>query len=341
MFKKLSLILGALILSTSLVFADNSYIQNSGLTSLYPTAGQTGHYSAVDEYGRQIIVGTISTSGLATEAKQDTQITSLQLLDDAISTTGSAVPAKSCQASGTDGTNARVLKTDSAGELQADILSFPDNEPINVAQMNGVAVTMGNGASGTGVQRVTLASDSTGNIATIGTSVTPGTSAAHLGKAEDAAHASGDTGVALLTRRITSNATSAGASADYATLDSDDDGRVYVNPFGASVDKFFTAVSASDITNTTSTSVKAAVASNRHYITSLSISNMHASVNTRVDVLDGATVIWQCAAAANGGGCTHTFPTPLRGSVNTAINCQNATTGAATRCAISGYTSTN
>lgn len=44
------------------------------------------------------------------------------------------------------------------------ITTFPDNEPINVAQMNGTAVTMGNGASGTGVQRVTLADDSTGKV---------------------------------------------------------------------------------------------------------------------------------------------------------------------------------
>lgn len=46
-----------------------------------------------------------------------------------------------------------------------DIVSFPDNEPINVAQINGVAVLMGNGASGTGAQRVTIANDSTGIIA--------------------------------------------------------------------------------------------------------------------------------------------------------------------------------
>lgn len=38
------------------------------------------------------------------------------------------------------------------------------NWSINVAQMNGVAVTMGNGASGTGVQRVTLADDGTGIV---------------------------------------------------------------------------------------------------------------------------------------------------------------------------------
>lgn len=34
----------------------------------------------------------------------------------------------------------------------------------NIARMNGIAVTMGNGASGTGVQRVTIANDSTGRV---------------------------------------------------------------------------------------------------------------------------------------------------------------------------------
>lgn len=67
--------------------------------------------------------GSISISGGATAAKQDTQITSLQLLDDAVSTTGSAVPAKGYQVTGSDGTNARALKTDSNGELQIDVLS--------------------------------------------------------------------------------------------------------------------------------------------------------------------------------------------------------------------------
>lgn len=47
--------------------------------------------------------------------------------------------------------------------------TFPDNEPINVAQINGVAPSMGNGLSGTGTQRVTLAADSTGQVAINGT----------------------------------------------------------------------------------------------------------------------------------------------------------------------------
>lgn len=50
-------------------------------------------------------------------------LTSLQLLDDVVSTTGSAITTKGYAVSGTDGTNARVLKTDTSGELQVDVLS--------------------------------------------------------------------------------------------------------------------------------------------------------------------------------------------------------------------------
>ena len=51
------------------------------------------------------------------------------------------------------------------GGSTVEVTTFPDNEPVNVAQVNGVAPSMGNGVSGTGVQRVTLASDSTGQVA--------------------------------------------------------------------------------------------------------------------------------------------------------------------------------
>ena len=52
-------------------------------------------------------------------------LASLQLLDDAVATTGSAITAKGFTACGTDGINARALKTDSSGELQVDVLSVP------------------------------------------------------------------------------------------------------------------------------------------------------------------------------------------------------------------------
>lgn len=96
------------------------------------------------------------------------------------------------------------------------------NLSTNLAQVNGVTTLVGNGASGTGAQRVTIASDSTGTIIatqatgsnlhtvldsgtlttlttlTGTTTLTPGTSATNLGKAEDAAAGSGDTGVGSL-----------------------------------------------------------------------------------------------------------------------------------------------
>lgn len=47
----------------------------------------------------------------------------------------------------------------------------------------------------------------------------PGTAAGSLGKAEDAAHSSGDVGVAVLARRKDSPAVSSGADGDYSTVD--------------------------------------------------------------------------------------------------------------------------
>lgn len=62
------------------------------------------------------------------------------------------------------------------------------------------------------------------------TTVVPGTGATSLGKAEDAAHASGDTGVAVLARRADVPASSAGTDGDYATVNQDASGRAWVRP---------------------------------------------------------------------------------------------------------------
>ncbi len=54
----------------------------------------------------------------------------------------------------------------------AIIGSLAANQSVNVSQMNGVTVLMGNGASGTGAQRVTIANDSTGILAGVTTVAT-------------------------------------------------------------------------------------------------------------------------------------------------------------------------
>lgn len=78
--------------------------------------------------------------------------TAVELIDDTVVTTGAPVTTKGIVVEGTDGTNARVLKTDASGELQIDILTVP--APLS---------TTSGGTEATAL-RVTLASDSTGLI---------------------------------------------------------------------------------------------------------------------------------------------------------------------------------
>lgn len=70
-------------------------------------------------------------------------LTSLQLLDDTVATTASAITTKGLAISGTDGTNARVIKTDTNGELQVDVLTLPavTNAGTFAVQVDGSALT--------------------------------------------------------------------------------------------------------------------------------------------------------------------------------------------------------
>ena len=70
--------------------------------------------------------------------------------------------------------------------------------------------------------------DNTYSLGTSALSSTPGTAAASLGKAEDAAHASGDVGVMLLAVRKDTAAALAGTDGDYIPLTTDNTGRLYV-----------------------------------------------------------------------------------------------------------------
>jgi hypothetical protein len=168
--------------------------------------------------------------------------------------------------------------------------TFPDNEPFNIAQMNGVAVTMGNGASGTGVQRVTIANDSTGvlatvsNVATIGTSVTPGTAAANLGKAEDAAHASGDVGVLALAVRQNTQSDLA-ADGDNIPLTVADTGGLRV-----------------DVASIAGAAPAAAICDDPSKVTTFNINLGAGTGNTELVALNGSDLIYVCSFVYTTGG---------------------------------------
>jgi len=90
------------------------------------------------------------------------------------------------------------------------------------------------------------------------------------------------------------------------------------------------AAAAGGITNTTDVAIKAAAAAGiRNYVTAIDLRNAHATVATEVVIKDGATVIWrQLLPAAMPAPVEITFPTPLKGSVATALNVACLTTGA-------------
>lgn len=147
-----------------------------------------------------------------------------------------------------------------------DSVALPANQSVNVSQINGITPLMGNGVTGTGSQRVTIASDNTafsvnaaqataanlnatvvgtgtfavqaalstgtnsiGKISDITTSVVPGTAATNLGKAVANAAGSTDTGVASLAIRTDTLSTLSPAVGAYAPMRVDSIGALWMH----------------------------------------------------------------------------------------------------------------
>ena len=71
----------------------------------------------------------------------------------------------------------------------------------------------------------------------------------------------------------------------------------------------------------------------RNFLTDLELFNINATVSTVVSILDGSTVIWTgyvpaMTATLNIVPVIVNFTTPLKGSVNSALNIRCGTTGA-------------
>lgn len=124
------------------------------------------------------------------------------------------------------------------------------------------------------------------------------------------------------------------ANNDRTHLYSDIHGRLIVTPYsGPENIKSGTAT----LTGTGNTAVIAAgAASVRTYVTSISVSNTSAT-GVRVDVKDGTTTVWSSYLAANGGGATIGFPTPIRGTAATAVNAALSAAVTDVRVQINGF----
>lgn len=129
--------------------------QDTGNTSLATLAGAVaGTEMQVDivsmpsvTISGTVTVGShaVTNAGVFAVQVDGAALTSLQLLDDSVATVGAAIVSKGMAAVGTDGTNARILKTDTNGELQIDVLSCASHPVTNagtfLVQENGAALT--------------------------------------------------------------------------------------------------------------------------------------------------------------------------------------------------------
>lgn len=171
---------------------------------------------------RSITVAVVDGSG--------TQITSFGGAGGTASNFGSAFPTSGTAVGFTDGTNmqgARVVDADTgAGTYYAVTTNL-------VRRVSGTPTELiGSSTSATSIP-VVIASDQAAvavSLASITTSVTPGTGATNLGKAEDAVVASGDVGVAFLLQRE-DTPTSTAAAGDYIQAKADLVGKLHTNPF--------------------------------------------------------------------------------------------------------------
>ena len=248
-----------------------------------------------------------------------------------------------------------------------------------------------------------IAVDSKGQQFCSITSEVPGTAATSLGKAEDAAHASGDTGIAIWGVRNDGAATTFdNASGDYSPLGVGPVGNLFVTPLYDSgtagalsiIEREDNASGNSDAgakilvvtqdpltvdqnangdygfakmdragrlittqaptgetwqgcgTATASTAdvaIKAGVASNRIYVTSITCSNSSAAVASNLNFKDGSTIIAvggvSQMATASPGSFTAVFPVPLKGTANTAFNFNTAVSVSSVVCCAQGYIS--
>jgi len=249
----------------------------------------------------------VTNAGTFAVQESGAALTALQLIDDTVATTAAAIPTKGLAVSGTDGTNARVLKTDTSGELQVDVLTLPANASVNVAQMNGTSVSMGNGVSGTGVQRVTIASDSTGQIIANG------------GVAHDGVDSGNPVKVGAKAMSALSTATMV-AAADRADNVADLDGALIIRSGRPLGDMLSERVSDTAGTSAAFTNF-AATASTRNYVTAITVFNSSATAGY-VDFRDGTagSILYTVPLPAGGGAVVTMGGEPLfRTSANTAL----------------------
>ena len=125
---------------------------------------------------------------------------------------------------GTDGSTLRTAAVSSAGALSVAYGS--GNFATNATQIGGAAIDANSGNKSGGTQRIVIATDQPTLTSPL---FLPGTGATDWGKAEDAAHTTGDVGIMALAVRTDTASQRAQTDGEYSPLITDASGRLHVN----------------------------------------------------------------------------------------------------------------
>lgn len=223
----------------------------------------------------------------------------------------------------------------------------------NVTQLGGNAINLGAGATGTGTQRITQASDSpeiavlgaTGASAGCGTTNTVWQCLFQIDN--DVKSGTGATGSSVPSTALYPGLRGQNAEQTAVTNGqlvgqaSDLTGKAIFLPYANPENGLNGQITAA-MTGTSSTAVTgmgAQGAGVRNYVTQCTFSNSHATVGTMILLQDGSggTTLWQAPAAPAFGGAVVQFPTPIKTTANTALFAQNVTTGSNTFVSCTGY----
>lgn len=159
-------------------------------------------------------------------------------------------------------------------------------------------------------------------------------------RAEDSAFGDGETGIVSLGIAVSAISQGVGASGDVAPPSMDLGNRTVTT--NAPAGEMWSNCSASN-TGTSDVAIKAAVASNRIYVTSISCFNTAAVSSSMIFKSAAASIYVGGIGNSTLQGVAyweHSLPTPLRLNNNEAFNFAMGTTATATTCCAAGYIST-
>jgi filamentous hemagglutinin len=213
-----------------------------GIASMTPVqVGDNSGSLTVDNSALSVTGGGTEATALRVTVATDS--TGVLSVDD---NGGSLTVDGSVTANAGTNLNTSALALEAGGNLAAAAASLSvvdDWDESDRAKVNPIAgqagVQGGSGTTNALTQRVVLATDvalptgtnSIGKISDITTSVTPGTAAGNLGKAEDAAHSSGDTGTMMLGVRNTTMSDITDADGDYSPIATSRSGAIAVSGY--------------------------------------------------------------------------------------------------------------